>query len=247
MNTRLLLCFGLLLAGCTDAAGDLGRPPPIELVTARRSLALRLRGDLRLPPDEQEGLGREVGALAGDNTQAVRARVQVADDDEGDAVRRVLLTLGLDPARITVERTQAVSRLAPVIGLSRTFARTASCATAVGPAWFGDPAPSLTSLGRCTQANNLATMLADPADLVAPPMLGDADGEYVVNGLRAWRAQLGVGLPSAGERFDTGSGSGSGTGGLGGAGSAVGGAAGFSSPPTAGAPALPGTTAVVPP
>ena len=193
---RLVLCAALALAGCTDEAADLGQPPPIELATARRLLLVRLHDDPGLVAGERERLDREVGALAGGDAQAVRARVQAADPGDGEAVRRALLASGLDPARVTVEPSVTVARLTPVVLLSRIFVHTADCAAAIGPSWRGDPLPSLMSLGRCTQSNNLAAMLVDPADLVAPPALAPADGAYVVDGLRAWRAQRGAGLPS---------------------------------------------------
>ena len=198
---RLGLCArltlaGLALPGCTDEAADLGHPPPIELATARRLLLVRLQDDPRLAADERARLDRAVSALAEGDAQAVRARVQAADPGDGETVRRALIASGVDPARITVEPSAVVARLTPVVALSRTFVHTTDCAAAIGPAWRGDPLPSLMSLGRCTQSNNLAAMLVDPADLAAPPALAPADGAYVVDGLRAWRAQRGAGLPS---------------------------------------------------
>ena len=194
---RLTLWASLALAGCTDTAADLGRPPPIDLVTARRILVVPLQDGERLGTDGRARLGREVDALAAGEAQAVRARVQAAEPDDGEAVRRALLASGLDPARIAVVPSSAVARLAPVVALSRAFAHTTPCAAAVAPAWQGDPLPSLMSLGRCTQANNLAAMLADPADLVAPPPLAPTGGAAAADALRAWRAQRAAGTPEA--------------------------------------------------
>ena len=232
----------LVLAGCTDTAADLGQPPPIELATARRVLVLHLRDDLGLSVGERAQLEGEIAALARGDVQAVRARVQVAAaTGEGESVRRALLTDGLDPARITVEPALTATRLAPVVILDRSFVHTTPCAAAIGASWRDDPSPSLMSIARCTQSNNLAAMLADPADLIAPPALAPADGAMAAEAVRDWRAQRDAGLPSAGAATSGagGAGAGSGAGGVPTAGAALGPAAPATAPVVPVAPPVP--------
>ncbi len=187
------VCGMLLAAGCTDEAADLGTPPGIHLSTLGREIVVPLDG--RSTALTQRRLRKEVAVVAQGDLNAVSARIFATSAGEADGLRRALIGLGIDPARI-VEASRAPPRRAHEVLLSRTAGQTTDCAAAITPAYPDDPLPSLMSLAHCTQTNNLAGMLANPADLVAPPPLGPGDGAYLTNGVRSWRANRGTGLPT---------------------------------------------------
>lgn len=189
------MALAAAVSGCVNEAAELGRPPPVALSLARRDVLVALHDDPRLRPDARAQLGDAVASLGGPHPLAVRARIRAATAGDAEAVERALLGLGVDPARIVVERSVAVARLLPLVMLTRTFAATTDCAEAVTPAFHGDVLPSLDSLGRCNQQNNLAAMLVDPADLVAPPALAAADAAYQLDGLNARLVHRESGLP----------------------------------------------------
>jgi type IV pilus biogenesis protein CpaD/CtpE len=181
--------IAVLLSGCADGAVNFGAAPPIALTTAHRELSVALDGsrvsNLRLQ--------RSIEALAAGDRQAVRAHIVAPSAAQNSKARQVLIALGLDPARIV--DSVAPGRSTTVV-LTRTTASAQDCASAITLAYPNDPMPSLLSLSRCTQRNNLAAMVVDPADLIAPPPLGHADGAYLVNGVRSWRSNRQTQLPS---------------------------------------------------
>jgi len=107
----------------------------------------------------------------------------------------MLVGIGADPARLTVEpRRASANRLV----LTRAVAETTPCATTIAPTYAGDPLPSLMSLAQCTQTNNLVDMLVDPGELVAPSRLDPEDAQYLVNGVQSWRGGRSAGSGSGG-------------------------------------------------
>lgn len=197
MRLLLAACGAALLAGCANEAADLGHTPPVRLESVQRQVVVPLRSGKRTAASARVGLRRAVDALAGGDLQAVRARIEAGSVIDAEAVRRELVGLGLDPARITAGHDASLTRLPPIVTLGRTIERTADCKTAIGPALGGDPSPSLLAVARCNQANNLAAMLVDPADLFAPPPLARTDGAYLVDGVQSWRTSRNVLLPAA--------------------------------------------------
>lgn len=125
--------------------------------------------------------------MANGNLQGLRAHIRARTLGEAETVGRILLGFGMDPARLSVEQAPRGQR-APEVILSRTLAGTAPCVEAIQPAYPDNPLPSLMSLAHCNQTNNLATMVVDSADLVAPPALAHQDGAYLAAGVRSWRA-----------------------------------------------------------
>lgn len=83
----------------------------------------------------------------------------------------MLIEQGIDPSRIRVR-----NRADDVVVVTRTDASVASCDTAMQPPGIDGVDNSITSLGTCVQATNLANMVDDPHDLLAPPRLEPADG-----------------------------------------------------------------------
>ncbi len=182
--------IAVLLGGCVDGTANLGAAPPVALTTSHRELAVALDAS----PAANLRLQRSIDALAAGDRQAVRARIVAPGAVQNRKARQILIGLGLDPSRI-------VDLFAPGRGttvfLTRTTASTQDCAAAITLAYPNDPMPSLLSLSRCTQRNNLAAMVVDPRDLIAPPPLGHADGAYLVDGVRSWRGNRRTQLPSA--------------------------------------------------
>ncbi len=211
MSWHRLLALGLALgaAGCVDEAAERGRPPPIALSVARRELVVALQDDPQLRPAARAQLRDAVTGLGGSQPLAVRARIRAATSGDADAVRRALLGLGVDPARIVIEHAAAAPRLLPRLVLTRTFATATNCGAAIAPAFLGDVSPSLDSLGRCIQQNNLAAMVVDPADLVDPPALAPADAPFLVDGLNARLIQREATLPGVVFQSDSGGSGGS--------------------------------------
>ena len=134
--------------------------------------------------------------MADGEMQAVRAQVRPDTAGDGETIRRFLVGIGLDPARLDVEPPSPGRTRPSEVVLTRKRAVTPPCAAAIQFAYPDDPAPSLMSLARCHQANNLANMLVDPADLVAPPALAQQDGAYLAAGVQSWRADRSGPLPS---------------------------------------------------
>lgn len=199
----------LFLSGCISESADVGHPPPVVLETPRSPLALPASASRSA--EARAAVRRAIVEIGDGDIQAVRVRIYARSPRDGDGIRRMLVGLGADPARLTLEPGRSpANRLI----LTRAIAETAPCANAISPADPDDPLPSLMSLARCTQDNNLSHMLVDPGDLVAPPPLSAEDGEFLVDGVRSWRKNRATGLPSQ----DT---SGSASSGFGGGGSPV--------------------------
>lgn len=186
----LATCLALLLAGCLNEAADLGRTPPSGLVTARRAIPLSPGA----AGSAAQRLGRGVAVIAEGDVASIRASMVAVPVRRQEGVRRTLVRFGVDPARITAS-AQPVGQ-PPAVVLTRTVFLAADCRAAVTPAYPDDPLPSLMSLARCHQANDLGAMVADPADLVAPPTLQHADGSYLADGVTAWRADRQTALPA---------------------------------------------------
>ena len=158
----LLLCA---LGGCEDPAIQRGRSPPIVLDQTRAVVPLYRLGAGRTLRSAISRLAPRGDAALLDAVIATRNASRVA------ATRAVLVEQGLDPARIGV-RNQADD----VVIVTRTDASVASCSTAMQPPGIDGVDNSITSLGTCVQATNLAGMVDDPHDLLAPPRLEPADG-----------------------------------------------------------------------
>lgn len=240
MSWHHFLASGLALsaASCVDVAAERGRPQPVALSIARRELVVALQDDPRLQPAARARLRDIVTGLGGAQPLAVRARIRAATSGDADAVRRALLGLGVDPARIVIEHAANAPMLRPTVMLTRTFATVTDCDAAIAPAFHGDVSPSLDSLGRCIQQNNLAAMLVDPADLVDPPALAPADAPFLVDGLNARLVQRESALPGAVLQSDPAASGGS----YGGGASAGGNTAltpADAGPPAAGGPTVP--------
>lgn len=158
----LLLCA---LGGCYDPAIQLGSPPPIVLDQARAVVPLYRLGAGRSLRSAIAGLAPRGDAALLDAVIETRSPSWTA------ATRAVLIEQGLDPARIGVR-----SEADDVVVLTRTGSSVASCSAALQPPGIDGVGNSITSLGTCVQATNLAGMVDDPHDLLAPPRLEPADG-----------------------------------------------------------------------
>jgi type IV pilus biogenesis protein CpaD/CtpE len=203
------LVLPLILSGCISIgeSADIGRPPPVLLETQQAGL----RAPDRTPRNAaiRAKVRQAITDIGAGDVQSVRVRIYARSAHDGEQLRRMLVGMGADPARLTVEPGRSsANRLV----LTRAVAETAPCAAAIAPTYAADPLPSLMSLARCTQTNNLVDMLVDPGDLVAPPRLTPEDGQYLVNGVEAWRNGHSAALPS-----QDGSASGGSSGGIGGA------------------------------
>jgi type IV pilus biogenesis protein CpaD/CtpE len=176
------LALPLTLSGCISESADIGRTPPVLLET---ELAV-LRASDRSPRDAaiRAKVRRAIAEIGAGDLQSVRVLIYARSAHDAEGLRRMLVGIGADPARLTVVPGRAsANRLV----LTRAVAETTPCATAISPTYAGDPLPSLMSLAQCTQTNNLVDMLVDPADLVAPPRLAPGDAQYLVNGVQSWR------------------------------------------------------------
>lgn len=179
MTSRATLLAALVVAGCTNGQ-DVGRPPPVQLVSTSRWVALLADGR----PD-RPALSRAMAELAG-NT-ALDADLAGLGPGAADRARAALVGAGIDPDRIHVvlQRDLAFGGVgAPSLLLTRTQAVTASCGRGIASGWLGDVATSTDSIGRCVQDNNLAEMLADPADLIRSPVPQPASGERAARAVR---------------------------------------------------------------
>lgn len=160
MKTTALLLALLALAGCEDSGVDTGRVPPVQLITSSRRVSLRADGT----PDPA-ALAGALAALSGD--AAVNADIAGFTPFASDTTRAALVGAGLDPDRV---RVAPPGPGVPELVLTSARAVTQPCGRALSAGWFGDVAPSLDSVGRCVQQNNLADMLEDPMDLVRSPV-----------------------------------------------------------------------------
>lgn len=188
----LATCVALLLGGCVNEAADLGRVPASGLIITRRDVPLTA-GASR---SALQRLSRGVAAVAGGEVGAVRATIVAVPARRQDGVRRALVRLGVDPARITA--AEIPLHQPPAVILTRTAFLPADCRAAATLAYPDDPLPSLMSLAHCHQANDLGAMVVDPADLVAPPALQHADGSFLADGVETWRANRQLGLIATG-------------------------------------------------
>ncbi len=175
---RLGLLVPLLgLVACNDPSIDLGTPPPVTLVEQR--IVVPLHGGIERP-----ALGAAVASLGGSRSDgSVRAVVNVGQPRRADAVRRVLVGLGLSSALVRV----ADDRGGDAVVLSRTRAHLEDCSSALATSPDGGVSRSLLSLGSCIQANALASMLADPADLASPPSFQPASGARAAQAVLRWQ------------------------------------------------------------
>lgn len=187
------------LASCNDPSIDLGMPPPVTLVEQRIVVPLR-RGI------ERSALEAAVASLGGSQPDgSIRAVVSVEPPRRADAVRRVLIGLGLSPALVLI----ADDRASDAVILSRTKAHLEDCSLALATAPDGGVSRSVLSLGTCIQANALASMLADPADLALPPRFQPASGARAAQAVLRWQhagAAAQTDAPSSGGGEDAASG-----------------------------------------
>jgi type IV pilus biogenesis protein CpaD/CtpE len=187
------LIFLLLLSGCISESADIGQPPPVLLET-RQAI---LRASDRSPRDAaiQAKVHQAISDIGAGDLQSVRVRIYARSAHDAEGLRRMLVGIGADPARLTVEPRRAPTNH---LVLTRAVVETTPCAVAIAPTTSGDPLPSLMSLAQCTQTNNLVDMLVDPGDLVAPPRLAPEDAQYLVNGVQSWRNGRSAGGGSGG-------------------------------------------------
>ena len=165
------------LAACNDPSIDLGTPPPVTLVEQR--VVVPLRGGI-----ERQALRDAVESLSGPRPDgSVRAVVSVGEPRRAEAVQRALLGLGVSPSLVVL----ADGRGADTVRLSRTRAHVEDCSSALAVSPDGGVSRSVTSLGTCIQANALASMVADPADLASPPRLEPANGARAAQAVLRWQ------------------------------------------------------------
>ena len=216
----------LWLGACDDPSIDLGTPPPVTLVEQR--MVVPLHGGVERP-----ALSAAIAALGGSGG-SIRAVMSVERPRRADAVRRVLVGLGLSSALVTV----ADDRGQDTVVLSRTRTHLENCSSALATAPDGGVSRSVLSLGSCIQANALASMLADPADLASPPNFQPASGARAAQAVLRWQypgggASSGASSSGGGDEGASGGQSASQAGGASGAGGLTGdtaGAAGSSLP-----------------
>lgn len=173
---RWVVLSALLLTCCADPAIDRGRSPPVVL--SRAAVVVPLNG-----PPHGPAFASAIRLLGGPRaSNAIRAQIGVSDRRQFDATRAELLGAGLDPARISV-----LPRPDGLVLFTRTYASVADCSSAITPGPLGDVSQSLQSIGECEQARTLAASLVDPADLVAPPAPGLADGSKAAGAVLRWQ------------------------------------------------------------
>ena len=173
---RLLLPL-LWLGACNDPSIDLGSPPPVTLVEQR--ILVPLHGGI-----EHSALSAAVASLSGLGSDgSIRAVVSVEQPRRADAVRRALVGLGLSSALVTIADDQGQD----TVVLSRTRAHLEGCSSSLATSPDGGVSRSVLSLGNCVQANNLASMLADPADLASPPRFLPASGARAAQTVLRWQ------------------------------------------------------------
>jgi type IV pilus biogenesis protein CpaD/CtpE len=189
----LFTAAAVMLAGCADEAAEFGRPVPVHLRTLRREVAA--------PPASGSNaawLRRQAGVIAAGDLQAVHAEIVAASQPQAESLRGALIQAGIDPVRITASARISPSRRRAAIVFTRTVADTGDCRASIGFAFPDDPSRSVMSLGHCLKTNDLANMVVDPADLVAPPNLGRGDGANLANAVRSWRTpQNGSSAPAS--------------------------------------------------
>jgi type IV pilus biogenesis protein CpaD/CtpE len=191
MNRSLLLVLligALALVGCADGAADLGQPVPVYLSGFHRVVDAPF-GTATARAGTTRSLREAIGSLAQGDVAALHADVVAISPGDAEALRRVLVGHGIDPARITVMQALGGQRT-PSITLTRIAFAASDCSEAVGPTWTNDPTPSMMNTARCRQDQDLAATLVDPADLVGPPALGRGDGAYQAGNVRVMRAQV---------------------------------------------------------
>lgn len=195
MPRWVVLPVSLLLACCADPATDRGRSPPIVLS----------RADVVVPlnePSHGPAFASAIRLLGGPRaSNAIHAQIGVGNQRQFDATRAELLRAGLDPARIS-----ALPRPDGLVLFTRTYASVADCRLAMAPGPFGDVSQSFQSIAECEQARTLAGSLVDPADLVAPPAPGLADGSKAAGAVLRW--QNAASRPAAGAGDANGGGGG---------------------------------------
>ncbi|MGI4939308.1 MAG: hypothetical protein ACRYHQ_01845 [Janthinobacterium lividum] len=153
----------LTSSGCaTDPALERGRPPELALFTTAIAVPL----DQEDPAWALQGAINELHGRDG-----LRARILASDPSRARIAWTRLVGLGIEPARITVAADPGDRVI-----LTRTEMQSPSCATSLRPDWSGDVSDSVDSLGHCIAAADLAGMVYDPADLVAPARLQPAEG-----------------------------------------------------------------------
>ena len=188
------------LATCNDPSIDLGTPPPVTLVEQR--IVVPLHGGVERP-----ALRAAVAALGRSQPDsAIRAVVSVGSPGRANAVRTALVGLGLSSAHILVADDPGRD----AVVLSRMGVRLQDCSSALATSPDGGVSRSLQSLGECVQANGLASMLADPADLASPPRFLPASGARAAQTVLRWQrggaAQSDAAPAAGGGGEDAGSG-----------------------------------------
>jgi type IV pilus biogenesis protein CpaD/CtpE len=171
----------LALAGCASNAADPG--PSVSTTIVHRQVEAPLSAAYAFTA---RSLREAAGSIAQGDMQAVHANIAATSPEQGEALRRMLIAAGVDPTRITLTRVARGPRR-PVVTFTRVALAPSDCQAAMAPSLTNDPAPSMMNAARCRQEHALAAMVVDPADLVAPPPLGSADGATVAADVRTLR------------------------------------------------------------
>jgi pilus assembly protein CpaD len=174
----------------------------IESHNASFTVFLDLRtGTLAAP--ERQRLAAFVGQFGGDRPEAIHAEIRgtaafdglaaVADAMVAQGVERTKLTLlpGQPAAVVARPGTQAVT-----IAATRAVAVLPSC-----PGWVDHPSAPADNLVApnfgCSDVSNLASMVADPADLLKGQGAHDSDGTVAASAVEHYRTDTVKALPAA--------------------------------------------------
>lgn len=200
MTRSLLLATCVLsLAGCTSQSLQTNlveqrraelppRQAPVSLITLRRDVVVPLEAE---QPNALAARWwrQQAGIVAEGDLRAVHADIIAARPADAGALRRNLISAGIDPNRISASARLAEPGHRSTVVFTRIVAALADCTAPIARARPPVPVRDLVDSARCAQDRELAAMVVDPADLTFPGRLGDADGAYLSNGIRAWRDQ----------------------------------------------------------
>lgn len=167
-----VLC-AVMLAGCFPDPDYSGIPGLSSItVTTRQD-----RVALDSPPRPDDGRQSQVASFQGSlpKNAVTRYQILLPKGTRGTAYRQWAIALGADPAHLSVIETTSV--MAPELLITASVASPPDCQSMLLDSSRVRKEQRATFAFGCATRTNLAAMVADPADLVAPATFAGPDAK----------------------------------------------------------------------
>jgi len=181
LSRVILSAAALALAGCASGAdhtpmvfADGAANHPIAVAPEYRALQVQYEGEAGMLPGDEARLIDFASDYLEDGTGSISVTAPAGSDRAVKDISQRLVTMGVPPARILPSLNQGPNPSLIELGYVAYTAHTDACGKWTKDADdTGDNLP-MPDFG-CAVQHNIAAMVADPRDLVAPRPMGPSD------------------------------------------------------------------------